>query len=164
MVERSQKSMATFPKKHWFMTFIHESSHMDQCIEGAKAWTDLKVNNLSADACELVFYWLDGLIELNPKQLKDYVHRTMMLELDCEIRSATKVRSHEFDLDLDEYIQQANAYVYFYPLLRKTRKWYSVGKEPYTIKEICSQMPKDFDNDYTQIPAKFEKLYRKYCY
>lgn len=150
------------PTKKWFYTFLHESCHMDQCIEQARVWTDLRVNN--HDATDIVFMWLDNVVELNKQQLELYTHRTAVVELDCEKRSAKKIIDYNFDYDVSEYTRRANAYVYFYLMLRKSRRWYTVGREPYNIKEIWSQMPNHFQNDYTVLPAKYRRLYEEHCY
>lgn len=150
------------PKWRWFQTFIHESCHMEQSIEQAKVWTDLIVSG--HDATDFVFLWLDHAIELNRNQLSTYIYRTAMVELDCEKRSVKKIKTYGFDYDTKEYIQRANAYVYFYLMLKKSRKWYTIGKEPYSIEHVWREMPDDFDNNYTRLPAKYEKLYRQHCY
>lgn len=151
------------PVRQWFSTFVHESCHMDQAIENAQVWQNLKINN-HHDATDIVFMWLDGVCELNKDQLNSYTHKAAMVELDCEKRASKKIVDYNFDYDISEYIRRANAYVFFYLMLRKTRKWYTIGKEPYSIKEIWSEMPNHFQNDYTRLPAKYRKLYEKYCY
>ena len=150
------------PKSKWFSTFLHESCHMDQSIEQAQVWKDLTIDG--QDATDLVFMWLNHTVELNRRQLNKYTYRSAMVELDCERRSAKKIVKYGFDIDVKEYTQRANAYVYFYLVMRRTRKWYTIGKEPYNVKSVWSEMPDDFDNNYTRLPAKYAKLYERFCY
>lgn len=63
---------------------------------------------------------------------------------------------------VEEYIQKSNAYILFYRWMHKTRKWYEIGKEPYNIKEIVSQMPTTFNVDYTKLTPKLERVFKKY--
>ena len=150
-------------KAKWFQTFIHESCHMDQSIEKARVWKDLKVGE-SAEAPDLVFMWLDHIIELNKDQLSRYIQKSLMVELDCEKRSAKKIVDYNLPHDVQEYTQRANAYVYFYLMVQRTRKWYKIGREPYNTKAVWSQMPNHFFNDYTTIPTKYVKLYKEHCF
>ncbi|TFG98652.1 hypothetical protein E4H12_05410 [Candidatus Thorarchaeota archaeon] len=150
------------PKKQWFYTFVHESCHMDQCIEQARVWKNLKING--RDVTDLVFAWLEGIVELNQDQFDNYAYRAAMIELDCEKRSVKKILHYDFEYDVLEYTQRANSYVYFYRMLRTTRKWYTIGREPYNVKEVWSQMPNHFRNDYKILPARYAKLYRQFCY
>jgi hypothetical protein len=149
------------PKSKWFPVFIHESCHMDQFLEPAQVWTDTKIQG--ADANDLVFLWVEHMIELNAHQLERYIHLATMVELDCEKRTIQKILAHKFDIDPSIYTQRANAYVYFYLMLAKTRRWYTVGREPYAVKEVWEQMPKHFNNDYTKLSREYARLYKQFC-
>ena len=46
--------------------------------------------------------------------------------------------------------------------MRKNRRWYSVGKEPYNQPPVVSIMPKTFDIDYTILDPKFKKVFDQY--
>jgi hypothetical protein len=43
--------------------------------------------------------------------------------------------------------------------MRKNRRWYTVGKEPYNIATVVSVMPKTFNIDYTKLDTKIEQAY-----
>ena len=147
-------------KHQWQATFLHESSHMDQWIEQIPEW-QTKINDI--DATKLLDLWMNGNIELNKKQLNAYVRAARDIELDCERRTVKKIIKNRIRLiDVPTYIQKANAYVYFYNYLKKSRKWYTIGKEPYNIEEIWAKMPINFDNDYEKLPKKFERLFDKH--
>jgi hypothetical protein len=46
--------------------------------------------------------------------------------------------------------------------MKENRKWYEIGREPYNLPEIFKEMPKTFDNDYSElsieIKAALDKL------
>jgi hypothetical protein len=46
--------------------------------------------------------------------------------------------------------------------MRKNRKWYTIGKEPYNIPDVVDIMPKTFDIDYTILDSNIEKTYDAY--
>lgn len=149
-------------KAKWILTLLHESCHMDQCIERADVWKKADVTD-SVDASTILFLWLDHLVEFNKAQLKDYTQRALAVELDCEKRVVEKANRYGIEIDSAKYAQTANAYVYFYLMVAKTRKWYAIGKEPYNVKEVWSQMPAHFNNDYTKLPRKYALLYKEHC-
>lgn len=70
-----------------------------------------------------------------------------------------------FDLpiDLEKYVQRANAYVYFYTAMKSTRKWYTIGKEPYNTESIWKHLPPHFNLDYDAIPTIVASEYVRIC-
>ena len=69
----------------------------------------------------------------------------------------------DLPLDPERYAQTANAYVMFYHLIQKHRRWYEVGKEPYHIEEIVSAMPKDLNTlNYEEISDEMVTLFESY--
>jgi hypothetical protein len=46
--------------------------------------------------------------------------------------------------------------------MRKNRRWYNIGKEPYNQASIVSIMPKTFEVNYTILDPKFEKVFDLY--
>jgi hypothetical protein len=81
------------------------------------------------------------------------IRTSIIVEVDCEKRTVEKIKKYGLDsiINIDEYIQKSNAYVLFYLWMRKNRKWYTIGKEPYNIPDVVSVMPKTFDIDYTEL-------------
>jgi len=143
--------MGDRPLEQWFATFVHESCHMDQWIEDAPVWTNYCIDEEGeVDAGILWDYWIKGYVELTQDQLHRYIQRTFDVERDCEVRAIQRI--HEWNLPLDPvaYTQRANAYLYFYKAICVTRKWYTIGKEPYNIKAILDKMPTEYVIDWDE--------------
>jgi hypothetical protein len=149
------------PTLKWFDTFLHESCHMDQFLYNKKLWNSDKIK--STFKIDLFFNWLDGIIELSPEQLNDYMSSTRDIELDCEKRSVAKIKKLKLPMDAQDYARKANSYVIFYNAVAHYRKWYKVGKEPYKIPEIIEAMSDKMDMDYTKLTKKQIALY-KICF
>jgi hypothetical protein len=109
-----------------------------------------------------IFAWTNGK-RLTKKKVQAYIKGVLAVELDCEKRAVENIKKFGLPCDIDDYIQKANAYVYFYQFVLKRRKWYSPGKAPYEIPEVYSKMPTKFLNRYDRMPAKYLKLYDEYC-
>ena len=147
-------------EKKWLPVLIHESSHMDQWIEQCVEWTNTKTEQY--ESMDLLDLWMGRHIELSRAQLNKYVKASRDVELDCEKRSVEKILHYDAPLNIVQYIQRANAYVYFYNFMKVSRKWYTIGKEPYNVKDVWTQMPINFDNDYEKLPKKFRDLFLNY--
>ena len=140
------------PEVEWIPTLIHESCHMDQWVEQTQEWAACKVGAI--DKMELIQLWIAGYVELNSNQLDDYIRCLRNIELDCEKRAVAKINKYNIGINVNEYIQRANAYVMFYNVLMQTRKWYTPGLEPYNIEEIWRNMPNTWLNTYEPILCK----------
>ena len=64
-------------------------------------------------------------------------------------------------MNQEEYAQKANSYVLFYHLVKKHRRWNKIGQEPYSLKEVWSQMPKHMNLDHTQITPELSSVLEK---
>lgn len=151
------------PVAQWIQILAHESSHMDQGIEGARVWSDRFVPGTAVEALDEVFRWTAKEIELSPDQLSGYIRRARNVELDCERRTVRKIKEFDLPIDLGPYIQGANSYLFFYTAIKATRAWYCPGKEPYNLPEIWSLAPQELlpDNDYEQVPAVLMSAYER---
>lgn len=136
------------PILEWLPIFVHESCHMDQHIESAKPWLDLDVKG--HDATNLLDMWLGHIIDLNAGQLETIVNKVLEMELDCEKRSVEKIKQYKLPLDIKEYVRKANAYMYFYRALMKTRKWTCKEKSPYSIDDVWKEMPSQLYADQSK--------------
>lgn len=147
--------------KDWTGILAHESSHMDQYIEKCPAW----INNFigKKESCEFINEWCNG-IELSSKEINIYIEKSINVELDCEKRTVEKIKEYNLPLSVDEYVKNANAYILFYLVVKKYRKWYIPGKEPYRIKEILDLMSPKFDMNYKVMNRDLEKSFIKYCF
>ena len=141
----------------WLVILLHESCHMDQWVEKVPEWTE----NVGMDNIEK---WLNGDDSVNMNNIDNEIRTSIIVEVDCEKRTVEKIKKYGLDsiINIDEYIQKSNAYVLFYLWMRKNRKWYTIGKEPYNIPDVVSVMPKTFDIDYTILDPKIEKKYDTY--
>jgi hypothetical protein len=151
--------------KDWVPIMVHETCHRDQYTEQAPIWNKtVEIDGEKHDPLTLLHNWLDKKIELRPRKLKEVLITSLNLELDCEKRSAKKIDSFYLPINLKEYVQKANAYVYFYLALQYTRKWYPKGCAPFSLPEVWTKMPSDFDNDYVKIPKKIKDLILHHSY
>lgn len=149
----------------WVPIMVHETCHRDQYTEQVKLWNQtIQINKEDHDPLTLMHEWLEGKRELGIRKLREVLLGSMNLELDCERRAAKKIDEFYLPINLKEYIQKANAYVYFYLALQHTRQWYPKGKAPFTLPEVWTKMPTDFDNDYTRLPKRIKDLILKHSY
>lgn len=118
------------PFLEWFPTFIHESSHVDQFIEKSPYWFADQDSNILDD-------WING-IDFDMQDIKRVVHRTILLEADCEARAVEKIKQFNLPVNIEEYSRQANSYLLFHHWMLLNRKWYT--KAPYEIEEIVRIM------------------------
>lgn len=152
------------PEDQWLRVLIHEYCHMRQWIDQCAAWTALWVRE-TVDTTDLIDLWLDYVIEAPQERLKQWVQLSLDNELDCEQRAARLIKKQGLPLYIPDYIRRANAYVMFYHVMRKYRRWYDIGKEPYNVEEVWSQMPENFGElDYTQLSAEHERLYLRHLF
>ncbi len=138
----------------WLIILLHESCHMDQWLDQVPAWTE----NLGM---ENIDKWLGGDDNVDMNLIDEEIRTSMLVELDCEKRTVEKIKKYNLDsiINIDEYIQKSNAYILFYLWLRKNRRWYTIGKEPYNQAIVVSSMPKTFNIDYNTLEPNIEKVF-----
>ena len=151
-------------KKEWFPVLLHESSHMDQWIEKIPEWDNITYKE--RDVYDLLDEYIGGK-DFPKEEIEEIVKRCILLELDCEKRTFDKLRRYDLNnYDRFDYIMKSNSYIMFYGAILKNRKWYK--KPPYEVKEVWSEMPYFFLNDYyhhyMNPSEKYMKLYEKHCY
>jgi hypothetical protein len=149
----------------WLPILVHESCHRDQFIQKIPVWNQrIEWEGEMHPPLGLLHDWLTKTIELSKTEIKEVVTACAALELDCEIRSAAKINEFYLPINVKEYVQKANAYVYFYLVMAHTRAWYPKGKSPFYMADVWTKMPTDFNNDYTKLPLKFKKLILERCF
>lgn len=166
MVEFPKKELAVAtgkPLDLWLSVLVHESSHLDQLLEKSNYWCDSYVSGTTFEIVDIVMLWIEGKIELNDIQLNNYIKLSRNIELDCERRTVEKIKKFSLPLNISEYIQKANSYIFFYTAMKKTKAWYIPNKEPYHIKEVWSLCPTEFlaDDEYENIPDDLMQEYLK---
>lgn len=145
----------------WIKVLIHESCHIDQFLEQDFNWTnnfiyDCKDNKIK-ESIDLLEEWTDGR-DFSKSIIKDLIDSCLNIELDCEIRAIKKIKKYNLDIDIENYIKQANSYIYFYRFLENYKTWFTIC--PHYIKKIWTKMPSHFDNDYSTVPEEYKKLFK----
>lgn len=166
MVEFPKKELAVAIGKSlelWLPVLVHESSHLDQLLEKSNYWYDSYVPGTIFETVDIIMLWVEGKIELSDTQLNNYIKFSRNVELDCERRTVEKIKKFNLPIDITDYIQKANSYIFFYTAMKKTKAWYIPGKEPYRIKEVWSLCPTEFlaDGEYENIPENLMQEYLK---
>lgn len=140
------------PKEEWFLILIHEFCHLLQYLENTPEWSKFS----DTPAPDIFFEWLDFKRELDLDELNQVTQVLIDLEVDCEQRVLNLIKQFSLNIDLKRYAQNANSYVLFYHVIKKTRKWYEIGKEPYNNKSIVGAMPKHMDFNYRALNKELE--------
>ena len=140
---------------HWLMTLVHETCHMDQFLEDRTTWRQYEKTIAIDD-------WLSGK-KFSNEAVERAINTTQMLELDCERRAVSKIKKFNLPIDLDEYIQKANAYVFFHQYMKESRQWPVPPASPYGDK-IWPHMPKRFllSNSYLTLPDTYRQLFKSH--
>ena len=138
-------------KMEWVSTLLHESCHMDQFLEKSKIYI--------SDDCglDIVEGWINNKKYSEDRVLKGF-YNTILLELDCEIRTIKKIKKYKLPIKIDRYTQEANAYIFSYVYAYTSKKWY---KAPYENKRIVNSMPKTFlsVDDYFLRYKEYKKFF-----
>lgn len=145
------------PHQEWVPTLIHEFSHSQQWLENHPAWSDCYIDGI--DAGSLCENWLAHEVEYTFEEITKIHDKLKYLELDCERRALKFIKQFNVPLDLVEYAQKAGSYVMFYNIMSYTRKWYTIGQEPYNIKEIWQSMPTTLRGRYNKVTQKHLDVY-----
>lgn len=146
-VEKPKPILAVATKQSlnkWLPILAHEYSRMIQWIENSPLWAENYIGGY--ETVDIINLWIEHKIELSKEQLNDYIQRIQNIELDCEKRTVNNIRLFGLPIKIEEYIQKANSYIFFYKIIRHSRCWYKIGKEPYNLRSVWRWMPKDFNN------------------
>lgn len=141
------------PQKDWLPILVHESCHLDQ-------WLEDKQKFIKLDSIGIIDKWLNGE-KIKKTELIKAFRASKKLELDCEKRSIIKIKKYNLPINIEEYIQMANSYIYFYNWVLENRKWVSKNKTLYT-KEIYKLAPKEFQSSYNKTPENLNEAFNLY--
>jgi hypothetical protein len=150
--ENERKLVVAMNKPGWLGILVHEYCHMTQWLDGVSVWSE------GCEALSKVEEWLSGK---SVRGIKDALAKARDLELDNEKRSVALMKKWGLDIDIDEYIKKANAYVMFYNYMYHSRKWSSPGNSPYTNQTIISNMSNKFNMRYNKMSERLVKLYKE---
>ena len=135
-----------------FEVLVHEYCHLTQWIDKVPVYTKANKYLLAVDK------WIEGT-DLQDSVIDAAIQGCVDLELDNEKRSLKLIDVYGLSIDKELYVKKANAYLYFYHWMRKTRKWSAPKNLPYRNKRINDAMPTTFKGKYDKLPKKFEKLF-----
>jgi len=138
-------------------TLVHEYSHMEQWrdkskyyVQGYRGW----------DSWDIMNRWLQGH-EFKRTTINRSINVIRNCEVDCERRAIKNIKKFNIPVNIKSYCQKANVYIYFHNYIKKTRVW-DCKKEPNDCPQILKAMPDNLDGDYSKMPRKIMRLYKKY--
>ena len=137
----------------WLQLLVHESCHMDQYLYDEKIWYDKGNSYDQLDA------WLHSK---RVRNIDKHINNVQDLEADCERRSVKKIQNFSLPIDIKEYTQRANAYIYFFSYLKHSRRWPNADKAAYCNVAIWNNMPTEFQKSYRKLPLKYFKLFENH--
>lgn len=134
------------PFEKWFPILLHEYSHYKQWKENSLVWSQYQDFITSLGGGDVLFSWVQGEVELDEQSLDKLFELVIALEKDAEERTVLNIIENKFPVDLDDYIKGARSYLLFYHFVKRHKKWYVVGFEPYNIPELINLMPSNFED------------------
>ena len=146
--------------EEWLPILVHEYCHLLQYVNDTTAWHTC-CNTRYGDAVSIVVEWLTTGKIKDPKGINRYIKLNRNMELECEKMSVKIIKQYCLDIDLDNYIKNANAYIYLYTWLKTSKQWYK--KPPYRSTKILNEMPITFCKNYGKMSKKLLDLYNKHC-
>ena len=135
----------------WIEILAHEYCHLTQWVEKQSIWYQ------AGDSLPYIDEWLTGT------EVPDIEHHLGVardLELDNEKRTVALIERWDLNIDIDRYIQKANAYIQFYNYLGKTRRWSRPDNSPYGNENVLKAMPTDFRMNYKKLGKRLEKIFQ----
>lgn len=106
--------------------------------------------------------WIDKEIELDKKEIETIFKRVQDMELDCERNTVKLIKKYELNIDVQQYICEANIYLYFYSYARKNRCWFPSGVCPSDMTLLFKEMPTDLKGNRYKIPKKIYDIMDTY--
>ena len=143
------------PVEDWFPNFVHEYCHLQQTKEG------LFCNKSWQETDKTYTEWALGKFKLSNKEAAIIGRRQRLTELDCEKRVIKEIKKYQLPININTYIQSANAYIYSYSFLVENRVDLHnavCAGEP----ELYSLMPTHFLSRYDRVPKLYRKMVNKY--
>ena len=150
--EDKKELVVSMNRPDWIEIMAHEYCHLTQYIDGIPLWKK------SIESLTLVDEWFEGK---NIKNVSKHLGNCRDLELDNEKRTVKLIKKFNLNVDLDNYIKKANAYVHFYNYLKISRRWSKPENSPYKNKRLKAAMSNKFNMNYKKLPVKIEKIFRE---
>lgn len=152
---------------------LHELCHSLQWLENSPHWTNnyltseeytkFGITGTKVEAVDVIDMWTSKTLELAPEHLTNIVNRAIMVEADCEKRTAELGDYHFPGFDKELYAQKANSYLRLYKFVESQRRWGVKGHPPYSDDKVIAAQLDSFDQDYTApLTEKELKIYMDY--
>lgn len=149
--EDEKKICVALKTKDFLGILAHEYSHFCQYVED-KEWYEYY-----SDSYLKMFEWLEGK---RIKNIDFHLGNCLELELDCEKRAVEHIKKFNLGINIEDYIQRANAYMYFWRYLKHSRRWCSPYNTPSNNEQIVRVMPTRFLKEYI-LSDKIKELFEK---
>lgn len=140
----------------WLEILVHEYCHLTQWIDQCKEWKKAERH----DSCWYMEKWLTGQSVKNPYF---HINNVRDIELDNEKRAVKTIKDFGLDkvINIDKYIQRANAYIGYHNYMKTTRKWMSAENAPYENRKLVKSMPKSFRMNHQKLSKKMFGVFVK---
>ncbi|CAB4143552.1 hypothetical protein UFOVP449_217 [uncultured Caudovirales phage] len=139
-------------RPEWIEILVHEYCHLTQWKEQPEFWNNAIVGITKLDE------WIAGE---DVENIEHYLGLVRDLELDNEKRSVELIRKWGLDIDVEQYIRKANAYIQFYNYMGKTRRWSNPQNAPYSNQNVVNAMPNAFRMNYKRMSKRIEQIFEK---
>lgn len=149
--EDEKKIVACLKTKDFLGILVHEFGHFNQYIEDREWYEECSISYIK------VFEWLDGK---RIRNISFHLGKCLELELDCEKRAVELIKKFNLGINIEDYIQRANAYMYFWRYLEHSRRWCSPYNTPSANDSIVRVMPSKFLKEYI-LTDKIKELFEK---
>ena len=113
------------PESQWMEVLLHEFCHYKQWKKQTPLWKAYQ---------EAYKNHKDG----DPESFS-MIESAVNMEAECEKSTIKLARKLEYFLDEERYIKKVNAYLLFYQIYHKEKKWYK--QAPFEQKNILKLMP-----------------------
>jgi hypothetical protein len=132
----------------------HEYCHFTQWSEQCGIW-------VKADIEKSYYHFADFLNGKEVENINYHIDNLKNVELDNEKRTVELITKLKLPIDINLYIKKANAYIYFYNWIKISKKWSNPKNSAYTNKRLIAAMKENFNQDYSILPPKIEKIFRE---
>lgn len=117
-------------------TFLHEYAHFLQWRDRPEFWQEYFEYGMRP-----FLNWVSGC-NYPATAVDRYFKRAVAIERDAECTAVDLMYAHKLSLDVEEYLQCANANLLLYPWVRITRSWGN-GKLPENDEAMTINFPKE---------------------
>lgn len=141
----------------WLGVLVHEFNHFLQAQAKTAKWIRLEYNG--ANCYETWWDWIAGNLELSEHDLEEIVRRIQDVEHECECMTIEMVEKLMLPIKLEQYISNANAYIFFFQYAKRFRKWYSdsgPSQNDIVAKYLSKQKMED---DYYHLPLSLVECF-----